>query len=187
MTRVSPIISITEIVQTIPRRTLKVSPICPRTETIFLSAIGSERAAARLKETDIIASFIIGIIHIASTTNIPTKPSAFFNILLHPSTASTVSPKILPTTGIALVTTAFVVLIVIPSTLLVSVPSNDNTPTNIVSTIPKAQTTLDLKNFDNLFIWILSDIWDIIPREVPTNISGRNTEEMIFPYKSYYN
>ena len=138
--------------QTIPRRTLKVSPICPKTETIFLSAIGSERAAAKLKEIDIIASFIIGIIHIESTTKIPTNPIAFFNILLQPRTASTVSPKILPTTGIALVTTAFVVLIVIPSTLLVSVPSKDKTPTNIVSIIPKAQTTLDLKNFDNLFI-----------------------------------
>lgn len=98
------------------------------------------------------ASFIIGIIHIESTTNIPTKPIAFFSMLLQPSTASTDSPKILPTTGIALVTTAFVVFIVSPSTLLVNVPSKERTPTNIVSKIPNAQTTLDLKNFDNLFI-----------------------------------
>lgn len=152
MTKVSPIINITDIVQTIPRRTLKVSPICSKTETIFLSAIGSEIADARLKERDIIASFIIGIKHIESTTNIPTNPIAFFKILLHPSTASTVSPNTLPTTGMALVTTAFVVLIVSPSTLLVKLPSSDNIPTNIVSTIPNAQITPDLKNFDSLVI-----------------------------------
>lgn len=58
--------------------------------------------------------------------------------------------------------------------------------TNIVRTIPNAQTTLDLKNLDSLLIWILSDICDIIPSEVPTNISGRNTDDIIFPYKSYY-
>ena len=58
--------------------------------------------------------------------------------------------------------------------------------TKIVRTIPNAQTTLDLKNLDSLLIWILSDICDIIPSEVPTNISGKNTDDMIFPHKSYY-
>lgn len=62
------------------------------------------------------------------TTIIPINPIAFFNILLHPSTASTVSPSNFPTTGTALVTTAFVVFKVIPSTLLVKLPSKDNTP-----------------------------------------------------------
>ncbi len=103
-------------------------------------------------------SFNNGIKHIESTTNIPTNPIAFFNILLHPRTASTLSPKILPTTGIVLVTTAFVVLIVIPSTLLVKVPSSDKTPTNIVSIIPNAHITLDLKNFASLLICSFSDI-----------------------------
>ncbi len=118
----------TDIVQSIPSKILKESPICSNTETIFLSAIGSASADAKLKEIDIIASFIIGIKHIESTTKIPTKPTAFFKILLQAKTASTVSPKSFPTTGIALVTTAFVVFNVSPSTLLVSDPSSDNIP-----------------------------------------------------------
>lgn len=117
-----------EIVQSIPSNTLKESPICSNTDTTFLSAIGSANADAKLKEIDIIASFIIGIKHIESTTNIPIKPTAFFNILLQPRTASTVSPRSLPTTGIALVTTAFVVFKVNPSTLLDKLPSKDNIP-----------------------------------------------------------
>lgn len=175
-----------EITHTIPSNTLKVPPICSNTETIFLSAIGSASAPARLKDMDIIISFIIGSTHIDKTTKIPTKPTAFFSMLLQPKIASTVSPKNFPTTGIAVVTTALVVFTVRPSTLLVSVPSSDRTPTKIVRTIPNAQTTLDLKNLDSLLIWILSDICDIIPSEVPTNISGKNTDDMIFPHKSYY-
>ena len=55
--------------------------------------------------------------------------------------------------------------------------------TKIVSTIPNAHTTLDLNIFEILFICILSDIFEIIPSDVPTKISGINTEEIIFPYK----
>lgn len=100
--------------QIIPSNTLNVSPICSNTDTIFLSAIGSAKAEARLNDIDITPSFIIGIIHIEATTNIPTKPTAFLSILLQPKTASTVSPNILPTTGIVVVTTAFVVFTAIP-------------------------------------------------------------------------
>ena len=96
ITRVSPIISITDIVHIIPSKILKVPPICSSTETIFLSAIGSLSAAVRLKATESIVNFIIGIIHIPSTTIIPTKPTAFFSIFPQPSTASTVSPRSFP-------------------------------------------------------------------------------------------
>ena len=108
--------------QTIPSNILKVSPICSNTEIIFLSAIGSLNADVKLNAIVITASFIIGIAHIESTTIIPTNPTAFFKILPHPKTASTVSPKSFPTTGIVLVTTALVVFTVSPSTELVSVP-----------------------------------------------------------------
>ena len=57
--------------------------------------------------------------------------------------------------------------------------------TNIVRAIPKAQTTLDLNILDSLFILILSDIFDIIPSDVPTKISGINTDDIILPYESY--
>lgn len=96
ITRVSPIISITDIVHIIPSSILKVPPICSSTDTIFLSAIGSLKAAVRLKATDSMVSFIIGIMHIDSTTIIPTKPTAFFSMFPQPSTASTVSPKSFP-------------------------------------------------------------------------------------------
>ena len=46
-----------------------------------------------------------------------------------------------------LLTTAFAVFAVIPSTELPSVPSSDNTPTKIVSAIPNVHITLDFKNF----------------------------------------
>ena len=82
----------------------------------------------------------------------PTIPTAFFNIIPHPKTESTASPNIFPTIGIAELTTAFVVLADIPSTLLDNVPSKDTTATNIVSTIPNIQVTLDFKSFDNLSI-----------------------------------
>ena len=48
------------------------------------------------------------------TTITPTNPIAFFKIIPPPTTVSTASPKIFPTTGIAELTIAFVVLEVIP-------------------------------------------------------------------------
>ena len=97
-------------------------------------------------------SFKIGAIQILIMTNTPTIPTAFFKIRLHPRTVSTASPKIFPTTGIKLETAALVVFAVIPSTLLVRLPSNETTPTKIVRTIPKIQTMLDRKNLANLSI-----------------------------------
>lgn len=96
ITSVRPIISITDIVHNIPSKILNVPPICSNTDTIFLSAIGSLNADVRWNAMDSTPSFITGIIHIASTTNIPTNPTAFFSILPHPSTASTDSPKAFP-------------------------------------------------------------------------------------------
>ena len=77
---------------------------------------------------------------IPKTIITPTTPTAFLRIIPHPSTVSTASPNIFPTTGIAELTTAFVVLAVKPSTLLDNVPSRDTIPTNIVRIIPKNQT-----------------------------------------------
>lgn len=55
--------------------------------------------------------------------------------------------------------------------------------TKTVSTIPSAHTTLDLNILESLPICILSDILDTIPSDVPTSISGINTEEIKFPHK----
>ena len=96
-------------------------------------------------------------------------------------TASTVSPSSFPTTGILLLTTAFAVFAVIPSTELPSVPSSDNTPTNIVSEIPSVHITLDFKNFDRFDIWTLSEICETILRTVLTKIIGINMFDIIFP------
>ena len=95
---------------------------------------------------------IIGIIHIPIITITPTSPTAFFSITPHPSTLSTTSPNTFPTTGITEDTAALAVFAVIPSTLLLKVPSNDTTPTNNVKTIPNTHTTPVLKNFDNFSI-----------------------------------
>ena len=81
----------------------------------------------------------------------PITPIAFFNIIPHPSTLSTASPNILPTIGILLLTIAFVVFAVIPSTLLDNVPSSDIIPTNIVSITPKSHTIPELKNFAKIY------------------------------------
>ena len=84
-----------------------------------------------------VAIFIIGVIHIPITIITPISPIAFFNIIPHPKTVSTASPSILPTIGIAELTTAFVVLALIPSTLLDSVPSKEITETK--NTLDKAE------------------------------------------------
>ena len=62
------------------------------------------------------------------------------------STVSTESPKAFPTTGMNVDATDFIPFIVMPSTLLVKVPSNDSRPTKIVITNPRNHVTLDLKN-----------------------------------------
>lgn len=55
--------------------------------------------------------------------------------------------------------------------------------TKIVRTTPSIHTTLDLKNFEILSIWILSDIFDIMPSAVPTKISGSKKFVMKFAMK----
>ena len=122
----------------------------------------------------IVAIFIIGVIHIPITIITPISPIAFFNIIPHPNTLSTTSPKTFPTTGIIVETAVFAVLAVIPSTLLLSVPSNDTTPTNIVNTIPNTHTTLDFRNFDNFSICIFSEIFEIIENTTIIKTIGIN-------------
>lgn len=134
----------------IPKNILKISPISSSKFVILVSAIACVATANNLYDIVNIASFIIGAIHIPITTIIPTIPTAFFNIIPHPNTVSTASPNILPTTGIAELTIAFVVFAVTPSTLLVNVPSKDTIPTNIVKTIPKNHTIPDFKNLESL-------------------------------------
>ena len=118
ITKVIPIISITLIEHSIASNILNVSAIWVINDTILESAIGSHKAAVRWYIIVIIASFNIGVIHIAITTITPTIPIAFFKIAEHPITVSTASPSTLPTTGIKLETAALAVLAVIPSTLL---------------------------------------------------------------------
>ena len=49
------------------------------------------------------------MIQIPMAIMIPITPTAFFKIIPQPKTVSTASPRIFPTTGIAELTTAFVV------------------------------------------------------------------------------
>ena len=58
---------------------------------------------------------------------------------------------------------------------------------SIVSNIPITQTELDFKNFDNLSIWILSDIFETIASAVPTKIIGIIIDWNIFEIKFIIN
>ena len=80
ITKVIPIISITLIEHSIASNILNVSAIWVIKDTILESAIGSHKAAVRWYIIVIIASFNIGVIHIAITTITPTIPIAFFKI-----------------------------------------------------------------------------------------------------------
>lgn len=60
------------------------------------------------------------------------------------------------------------------STPFVMLPSNEATPTNIVRTIPKAQTTELFINFASLSICTLSDIFDIMFSAKDISITGTN-------------
>ena len=80
--------------------------------------------------------------------NVPKIPTVFFNILLHPRTASILSPKILPTTGIKLDTAALVVFAVNPSTEEDKVPSKESIDVNIVRIIPNIHTIEDFRNLE---------------------------------------
>lgn len=129
--------NIRDTVQSIAKSILNVSDISSNNFTIFSSAIGSHRAAASLYIPIKTPSFIIGNIHIPTKTITPIIPTAFLSIALHPITVSTASDNILPTTGIRFDTAAFVVFAVIPSTVLLRVPSRDTIPINIVRVVPK--------------------------------------------------
>ena len=130
---------------------------------------------------------IIGIILILIITITPTTPIAFFKITPHPNTLSTTSPKTFPTTGITLDTIDFAVFAVIPSTLLLNVPSNDTIPTNIVNKTPRNHTTPDFKNFDILSTCTLSEILDIIENTTIINTIGISASAIIFPIKLQIN
>ena len=100
---------------------------------------------------------------------------------------STASPKIFPTIGTALLTTAFAVLAVIPSTLLDSVPSIDKTPTKIVSMIPNTHTILDFINLASFSICTLSDIFETIHITAIISVSGIKIVSIKFPMKFIMN
>ena len=176
-----------EIEHKIAKSILKISPICSNSPVIFESAIGSVIVVRNLYVIQSIANLKIGAIHIPITIITPTKPIAFLRIIPPPKTVSTASPNIFPTTGTAELTIAFVVLAVIPSTLLDIVPSNETTPTNIVRIIPKNQTIPDFKNFDNLLICILSVNFDKITKLVKISTSGNIIVCMILPIKLIIN
>lgn len=90
-------------------------------------------------------------------------------------TVSTESPNAFPTTGIAVPVTAFIPFIVIPSMLLVNVPSRESTPTNIVITKLTIQIALDLKNFASFPTCTLSDKFDTISNIVEIITIGKIT------------
>ena len=71
-------------------------------------------------------------------------------------------------------TAAFVVFTVSASTPLVILPSKEDTPTNIVNTIPSIHTTEVFINFDNLSICTLSEMFDIIFKATDINVAGIN-------------
>lgn len=73
------------------------------------------------------------------------------------------------------------------STLLVNPPSNDNTLTNIVITIPNIQITPDFKNLDNFPICTLSDKFDIIPNAVAIKVTGKINTVIVFAINSTAN
>ena len=112
--------------------------------------------------------------HIAIITKIPTTPTAFLIILLHPIIVFTASPKILPTTGTTEDIAVFAALAVTPSTLAVKPPSNDVTLTNKVNTVPKIHTILEFKNLESFPTCAWSDIFEIIPKAVATSATGIN-------------
>ena len=118
---------------------------------------------------------------------IPTIPIEFFMSDVAPNTVSTESPKALPTTGINVDVALFIPFIVIPSTLLVNVPSNDNSPTNIVITNPRSHVTLDLKKFASFPICTLSDKFEAIFNIIVIVITGNITKLIMFPINTIQN
>ena len=168
-------ISNTERAHKIPNNNLKVPPISSSSFTIFSSDIGSIIAADKLYTIVNTPNFITGTIHIPIIIIIPTIPTAFFKITPHPRTESTASPNILPTTGIMFDTAAFAVFAVIPSILLLKVPSNYKTPTNRFSTIPKNHVILVLKNLVIFDICTFSEILETIDNTAIININGIRT------------
>ena len=91
-----PIISNTATEQIIANNILNTPLISSSSFTIFLSAIGSTIPEVKAYIILNVASFIIGIIHIPINIITPTIPTAFFKIIPHPNTASTLSPNIFP-------------------------------------------------------------------------------------------
>ena len=171
----------------IAKSTLNVPLICSKSDTIFLSASGSQIAEAKLYITVIIASFIIGKAHIPIITIIPTIPREFFKREVAPITMSADSPKALPITGTKVVIAAFIPFAASPSTLLVSSPSNDSMLTNIVITIPKVQVIPDFRNLESFSICIFSERLDIIPSVVAIRAIGRIKKVIVFEINTIEN
>lgn len=58
------------------------------------------------------------------------------------------------------------------STPFVMLPSNEDTPTNIVSIIPKTHITVLFINFDSLSICTLSDMFEIMLNAIDISVAG---------------
>ena len=113
-TKLVPIIIIKAILLKIAKDILKISPICSNSPVILSSAIGCVMPANNLYAKVSTPNLIIGTRQIPKIMITPTNPTAFFKTTPQPRTVSTASPNILPTTGMAELTTAFVVLAVMP-------------------------------------------------------------------------
>lgn len=124
----TPIINSADRKNIIPKSILNVPPILLISFTIFLSANGSLIAAVKLYKILNVVNLIIGVAQIPIIIITPTIPTAFFINEVAPKTVSTESPKALPTTGTNVDVAVFIPFIVIPSILLVSVPSKESTP-----------------------------------------------------------
>ena len=69
------------------------------------------------------------------------------------------------------------------STPFVILPSNDDTPTNIVRTIPSIHTTVVLIYFESLFICTLSDTFETTLSATEIKLAGTKTRFIKFPIK----
>ncbi len=67
------------------------------------------------------------------------------------------------------------------STPFVMLPSSEETPTNMVRTIPNIQTTVVFMYFESLSIWTLSDTFEITLNATDIRLAGTSTTFIKLP------
>src|SRR5690625_4015222 len=139
------------------RRT--VFEISPKKSVIFLLAIGSITAPVTRKTSNRTVSLMIGVNIIKISTNKPTIPIPFFNMVVDPITASTASDKNPPTMGTKVSTANLAVLILIPS-ILVDKPYMVKIPIKIVKAADMIKVAICLPISDSLPSSVFSDKLD---------------------------